>query len=1120
MPSLKQIFSSALEVSDDHLPAFLSRTCGGDTTLESEVLSLLKAHRQPVRFLDPEETTSTSRPAGVPWAGRLERVQWIVLDEQPGAVIDRYKLLEVIGQGGHGLVFRAQQEEPIRRQVALKVIRKGLETEAMRLRFEAERQTLALLDHPNISKLFDAGATAQRRSYFVMELVPGTPINEYCDEHRLPLRARVELFIHVCRAVHHAHQKGIIHRDLKPSNVLVSDVDGVPSPKVIDFGVSRVTATGSTSTDLEILGTPQYMSPEQLASDQSGVDIRTDVYALGAMLYELLGGVRALDLQGKKVRTIQEVAVFFASEPTVAPSRRLMMPGSSAQGAEIARTRRTNLTQLCRSLRRELDWIVLKAIARDRSNRYDSVAALADDLQRYLEKRPVLASPEGALYAFGLFYRRNKTAMLFSTALAVSLLVTLFVVSSLLVRTRRVRDRAIAEEQAKIKQLRESYFQQAAATMRSHAQGQRLKAFEAIRAAAQISPSIELRNQAIACMSIPDVELAGTVQLPQSVGAVAFTRNGERYAYVGTDNLIHVMRTADRGQILQISPFGKKPVDARLFSPDGRYLAYCWAQYIPSGTQAISKRGYELWDLQRNRPVASQILVWPPGDFNCRSDQWATTDEAAKTVLIYELPSWRLLKTISAAGNLREVIYSPAGDRIAIACNDDCTLRILDVATGSTIKIIPTGFGMIWGIRWSPNGRSVSVTGDNMMSQVQVYDVRTGTLETTMNGALGTELGNAFCPDGRFLLTGGWDQKVRLWDAHHGSEILDIPRQGDGVFFQDSTHFSNPIELGLENWNLITGRECRTYTGLMPEVNTLNSVISPGGKLLAAGMGVGVRVWDLQTEKTYAFVGADSVLSVAFSPDGSTLYASVPGQVLHWNVAEIAGREEEPQGYAANVWRTVAMGLSRDGHTMVWGTDPGNLFVGDPTLGNWTRLIGPQERCRRFLAVSPDGKWATTSPRYADHFEVWDLINHELTATIAITSTGGDLGPVAFSPDGKLLVVDQGGTDRWFRVGDWKLLYSADRNPAKAGVLPPATIALSPDGKLIASGRGTATMLEDAATHEPLATFETPATPQTVSSVAFSPDSTKLMVTGGGEVTVWDLPLVRKELSAIGLDWH
>ena len=372
--------------------------------------------------MSPEDQTPPRPPDGPPPAASAQKTMVIsfpleeIPSEKAGAMIGRYRLLQTLGEGGMGTVWMAEQEEPVRRRVALKIIKLGMDTKEIIARFESERQALALMDHPNIAKVLDAGATTQGRPYFVMELVRGVKITDYCDQHRLPTRERLELFSQCCRAIQHAHQKGIIHRDIKPSNMLISIHDGVPAPKVIDFGIAKATSgqrlTDKTlCTELEqVLGTPAYMSPEQAEMTSLDIDTRSDIYSLGVVLYELLTGRTPFDPTELMAGGVDSMRRTIRETDPLRPSVRLSAL-AAANRTQVARQRNTEPPELIQTLRGDLDWLVMKCLEKDRTRRYETANDLALDVHRHLDCKPVEARPPSNLYRFRRLVRRNKLAV-------------------------------------------------------------------------------------------------------------------------------------------------------------------------------------------------------------------------------------------------------------------------------------------------------------------------------------------------------------------------------------------------------------------------------------------------------------------------------------------------------------------------------------------------------------------------------------------------------------------------------------------------------------------------------------------------------------------------------------
>jgi serine/threonine protein kinase/tetratricopeptide (TPR) repeat protein len=404
--SESQIFRAAVKLDPEKRPEYLNAACGGDRHLQAEVESLLRAHDPDGDFLrSPAPAMTTDRPSA----------------ERIGTTIGPYKLREKIGEGGFGVVYVAEQEKPVRRRVALKIIKPGMDTKDVIARFEAERQTLALMDHPNVARVLDAGTTEQGRPYFVMELVNGVTITDFCDRNKLPTQNRLGLFADVCRAVQHAHQKGIIHRDLKPSNIMVTLHDGKPVAKVIDFGVSKALSQQLTEKSIytaygQMIGTPSYMSPEQAEMSGLGIDTRSDIYSLGVLLYELLTGKTPLDAARLRASAYAEILRIIKEEEPPLPSLKVSTLGEEA--TVIAEHRHTDPKQLRRALHGELDWIVMKCLEKDRERRYETANGLARDIERYLADEPVEACPPSTWYRLTKFTRKYRSIINTAAAFA------------------------------------------------------------------------------------------------------------------------------------------------------------------------------------------------------------------------------------------------------------------------------------------------------------------------------------------------------------------------------------------------------------------------------------------------------------------------------------------------------------------------------------------------------------------------------------------------------------------------------------------------------------------------------------------------------------------------------
>jgi serine/threonine protein kinase/tetratricopeptide (TPR) repeat protein len=487
----RSIFLAALERAPDQWPACLDEACGANTELRARVDQLLHAH-QALGSIHGGEGDSQVATIDEP------------MRERPGAVVGPYKLLQQIGEGGMGIVFMAEQTQPVQRKVALKIIKPGMDSRQVIARFEAERQALALMDHPNIAKVLDAGTIGEseprplgsgaaaigraeplpygrgsERPYFVMELVKGVPITKYCDEHRLTPKQRLELFVSVCQAVQHAHQKGIIHRDLKPSNVMVCLYDGKPVPKVIDFGVAKATGQKLTERTMfteigQVVGTLEYMSPEQAELNQLDIDTRSDIYSLGVLLYELLTGSTPLERKRVKKAAMLEVLRLIREEEPPRPSTRL---STTEEMPSVAASRGLEPKKLSGLVRGELDWIVMKALEKDRNRRYETANGFAMDIQRYLADEPVLACPPSAGYRLRKFARRHQGALTVGAAMLALLLAGTAVSTWQAVRATRAEKEA---SDALVQVTAEQANTRVALTAEIAAQAQTLEALDAL----------------------------------------------------------------------------------------------------------------------------------------------------------------------------------------------------------------------------------------------------------------------------------------------------------------------------------------------------------------------------------------------------------------------------------------------------------------------------------------------------------------------------------------------------------------------------------------------------------------------------------------------------------------
>jgi WD40 repeat protein/serine/threonine protein kinase len=1084
---IESILAAAVEVdSDVERRKFLDQACAGDAELKRRVEQLIANHFRAGRFLESpaaELFTAADDPR----------------TEQCDSVIGPYRLLEQIGEGGFGIVFMAEQQQPVRRKVALKVLKPGMDTRQVVARFEAERQALALMDHPHIAHVLDAGATESGRPYFVMELIRGIPLTVFCDESRLTLRERLELFVTVCQAVHHAHQKGIIHRDLKPSNVLVTLRDGKPEVKVIDFGIAkalgqeRLTEKTLCTGFAQMLGTPLYMSPEQAELSGQDVDTRTDIYALGVLLYELLTGTTPFDKERMKEASYDEIRRIIREEEPVKPSTRMSTLGQAA--TTVSANRKSEPKPLSKLFRGELDWIVMKALEKDRNRRYDAASSFAADVRRYLGDEPVQACPPSAWYRLRKFARRNKVALITASAIAI---VILLAVAGLAFSTtltwqanKELRlERGRAEEQTQLAR-RLLYASDINVARQAWEEGNLTRARELLERQRPQPGSEDLRGFEWRylwrlCRDSSLHTLAGHTR---GVNAVRFSPDGKMIASASNDGTVRLWDVGTRREIVPLRGH-EESVNSLAFAPDGKTLATA---------------GYDgliiLWDMASRQRVDSLrpkggltgVAFTPDGKIlaSCNADGRITR---------WDVTSRQEVDTLSGYSWSR-VAFSPDG-RFLAAGSYDSTVRLWELATrkenslrGHTAYVI--------GLAFSPNGKALASAGND--ATVRLWDLATKQEVYTLRGHTAPIDSLAYSPDGKILVTGGGDSTVKLWDMTswqevrtlrgHTSPVTAVAFSPDGETLVTGS-WDNTIKL----WDIATKGEPNFLAGHEGSVYSLT--FSPDGRTLASGGGYDqtVKLWDLASGRQVALTGNQGqVWSVAFSPSGHTLATTSRGDrtVRLWDVA--TRRQLARFAHQFDVrWAA----FSADGK-MVIANDGDRLRLWDIATGR--ERAAPLPGCR--YAFSPDGK--TLAIGGADGtIRLWDIRSWETIAALAghpaITEgraahTADAISGLAFSPDGQMLA----STGRDLTVRLWNLATGREIACLKGHTDSIWTVAFAPDGKTVATcSRDGTVKLWNLTVQAEAATLK--GHQGQVVAVAFAPGGNLLATAGtDGKIRLW-----------------
>jgi WD40 repeat protein len=1130
-PSQRDVFLDALEIADPvQRGEFLDKCCAGNPRLRAAVESLLASHRDDT-FLEVPVVPAGSHGSQTGTAADP-------VAPTAGSVIGRYKLLQQIGEGGAGTVFMAEQEEPVRRRVALKIIKAGMDTKSVIARFETERQALAMMDHPNIAKVLDGGATTAGRPYFVMELVRGTRITTYCNENHLSTRQRLRLFIQVCRAIQHAHQKGIIHRDIKPSNILVTLHDGIPVPKVIDFGIAK--AIDQRLTDKTVftefqafIGTPAYMSPEQAEMSGLDIDTRSDVYSLGVLLYEILTERTPFDSDELVASGLDGMRRTLREKEPVAPSTRVQSLVETERTTTAGR-QRTEPARLVSLLSGDLDWIILKALEKDRTRRYDTALGLAEDVQCYLDDEPVHARPPSAIYRFRKLARRHRLAFAATGAFVTALILGLAIATWQFVeKSRALRQVKTAEqEQRKLREEAELARATEAGLRRQAEQHEfrtRQRAYAADINLAQHALSMnnlgrarELLDRQSPVAGTPDLRgwewryLARLCQsdalftLPRQsaeITGLSLSADSRWLAASTSKGDLVVFDARSREEIFRIPTGHGRPLVA--FAPHTPLLAFSAAESTPTegtgpgpgpGPWSNRRQRIRLWDPEERRFIAEfstpgtalslafsrdgEQLAVISGDGQCLT--WKITDAGS--------PISRPLPGLSSSRSLAAI--SPDLQFAAYTLQPS-TVRVCEIASGRVLWTARAAEELVRALAFSPDASVLASSAGFVESAIRLWDNTTGSEILRLEGHRGWVGALAFWPDGTRLASASADQTVRLWNV---ADLRPAAASAEAPPATPPAPLSSVPETSAGTDESSTPREIAILRGHQIEVWSL--ALSPAqGTLISGSKDGAILGWDTTTQRRSRvhITLPEFARAWSFTPETNViLTGNADGRIRRWTGMDFQDATtiaELGEGYSAHLFspdanQVVALGpLGRP--LRLWDLTGKEPIQELKQENGWILPVG--------FITRPTGRHHLVVRRFpGGNLEEWDPARREAVQTWPQRGGGMGLGAfgLAFTPDAEWWFVDD---DR----GPATLLRETgnQRLPLELATAAPHLAAFSNDGHRLAiigpSGTGELWGTDPVRRVATISGFL-----QGLSAVSFSSDGSRLAIGSDGREAI------------------